>query len=439
MSYSSISLQSNNKTLPLRRYAAALIIILFFTGAGCRQAEDAVQKPAVRPVKVITVSETLHDNRISLPGKTRAGQRVDLSFKVSGPLMELLVEEGRQVEKGQLIARIDPRDFENHLNGIKSGLSEARANLKSMKKGARAEDIKMLESALEAARAEYLFAEEQYGQSRKLWLKQYISRIEFDHHTSLRDVAKAQLEAASQGLAKARNGARKEDIEAMESRISGLKARLKAARDALDDTFLRAPFTGYVAQRYVENHQKIQAKQPVILLEDVSRIEIAVDIPETLMAGINQKETLKMAARFTVAPDRVFSLKIREFSTHADPQTQTYRIVLEMPRPREINILPGMTATVEGLPGSFFEPPERIVIPAVAVTQDSEGIPFVWRLDKADMTISKNRVKMGSPAGSEGIVILDGLTGGETIVTAGVTQLKSGATVSIWDSGEKRL
>nr|NJM02876.1 biotin/lipoyl-binding protein [Desulfobacula sp.] len=201
-----------------------------------------------RPVKVITVGGRPEAEDISLPAKTRANQRADLSFKVAGPMIELPVEEGQEVEKGQLIARLDPRDFETHLRGINSSLSEATANLKSMESGARAEDIRMLESAVDAATAEYLFAEDQYERYKKLWISQHASRADYDRQTSLRDKAKAGLESARQDLAKGKKGARKEDIEAQQSRIRGLEASLKAARDALEDTYLKAPFTGVVAK-----------------------------------------------------------------------------------------------------------------------------------------------------------------------------------------------
>lgn len=415
-----------------RLIAAALTLTLFMV-PGCKTAEDQVQNPRSRPVKITTVSRDTGMEQISLPGKTRASRRVDLSFKVSGPLVELMVEEGQKVGKGQVIARIDPRDFKTRVSGIRSALSEARATLRSMEKGAREEDLRMLESALEAARAEYVFAEDLYLQSKQLWEKKYISRIDFNRHTSQRDMAKARFKAAKQDLVKGRNGARVEDIEAMESRIKGLAVQGKAARDALDDTFLRAPFSGYVAKRYVENHQKVRAKQPIVLLVDISEIEIVVDVPETLMAAIHKTADARMSARLTVAPDQRFSLIPKEYSIHADPQTQTYAVVLTMPQPENITILPGMTAIVENHPDMGAPEYRRIIIPAAAVTRDSEKTPFVWQLDEKKMTVAKTRVRIGKLTGSQDIVILEGLLGGEKIVTAGAAFLRAGMKVRVWE------
>ncbi len=426
-----------NRT-PINRYfvMASLAAVLLFVVGGCKEKEDSTAEVLPRPVKVITVAGTADTGVVSFPGKTRANQRADLSFKVAGPLVEFPVEEGQAVQQGQLIARIDPRDFETRVKEIKSSLAEAKANLKSMEKGARVEDIKMLEAEVEAATAEYLYAEDQYNRYKQLWIKQHASRADFDRQSRLRKTAKASLEAAKQDLAKGKRGARKEDIEAQKSRIRGLEAKLKAAGDALGDTYLKAPFAGVVGKRYVENHQEVQAKQPIVFLQDISRIEVLVDVPENLANWVREKFGPDVVARFVGMPDQFFPLTLKEFSTEADPQTLTYQAVLVMDRPEGIHILPGMTATVEGSPGFSEENRSSIMIPAIAVTRDSEKTPFVWILDEADMIVKKTTVRIGALTGSENIVILDGLKLGEKVVTAGVSKIRAGMKVSIWGTSK---
>lgn len=423
---------------PIKRYfiITAVIGLILLVAGGCKKKEEPVPKEVIRPVKVSTVGGRTDAEVISLPAKTRANMRADLSFKVAGPLIELPIEEGQEVEKGQLIARIDPRDFETNLMGIKSSLSEAIANLKSMERGARAEDIKMLESEVDAAKADYLFMEDQYKRYKQLWINQHVSKADFDNQTTLKDKSKARLESARQNLAKGKKGARKEDIEAQQSRIRGLEAKLKEAQYALEDTYLKAPFAGIVAKRYVENHQEILAKQPIVFLQDISKIEVLVDVPETLMSRIREGYVLNVAVRFAGAPEHSFQLTLKEFSTEADPQTLTYQAVFVMPRPQGINILPGMTATVEGKLKSFAKNNSRIVIPAITVTRDSEMIPYVWVINESDMTVKRTNVDLGEMTGSDGIVILNGLSQGEKVVTAGISRLYDGMKVSIWDSSK---
>ena len=333
---------------------------------GCGEKEEPTPKEVVRPVKVFSVQSGGGGQSMTFPGKTRANRRVDLSFKVPGPLVELPVEEGQEVKKGQLLARILPRDFKINLD---------------------------------QAKARAIEAERQYDRYKELYVRKQVSKAEFDRYKASRDVAAAQLEDA---------------------------------QNALKDTYLKAPFDGIVAKRYVENFEEVQAKQPIVFFQDISRIEVLVDAPETVIATLKHDKEVEATATFAAAPDKQFPLELKEFSTEADPQTQTYQVVLVMDRPQGINVLPGMTATVTGKQATTGDAAARIVIPAIAVTQDSDKKPYVWVLDEKEMTVKKNEVGVGEMTGSDGIVILEGLSGGERIVTSGVTQLKEGMKVSIW-------
>ena len=136
----------------------------------------------------------------------------------------------------------------------------------------------------------------------------------------------------------------------LDRELDAIRSMGVETRDALDDTCLRAPFSGVVAKRHVENHQEVQAKAPIVFLQDLSQIEVVVDVPETLAAQIRKGYAPDVAARFACAQDKTFPLTLKEFSTKADPQTLTYQAVLVMPRPQGVSILPGMTATVDGRP-----------------------------------------------------------------------------------------
>ncbi|MBC2711643.1 MAG: efflux RND transporter periplasmic adaptor subunit [Desulfosarcina sp.] len=333
---------------------------------GCGKKEEPAPKEIVRPVKVMTVQGGAGSVSMTYPGKTRANRRVNLSFKVPGPLVELPVEEGQEVNKGQLIARILPRDFKINLDQVKARAIEA---------------------------------ERQYDRYKELYVRKQVSKAEFDRFKASRDVAAAQLEDA---------------------------------QNALKDTYLKAPFDGIVAKRHVENFEEVQAKQPIVFFQDLSKIEVLVDAPETVVVTLGRGERIEATATFAAAPDINFPLELKEYSTQADPQTQTYQVVLVMDRPEGINILPGMTATVIGKQAAAGDSASRIVIPAIAVMEDPQEKAFVWVLKKEDMTVHKTAVTVGEMTGSDSILVLDGLEGGEQIATSGVTKLQDGMKVSIW-------
>jgi len=329
--------------------------------AGCSK-EDLKMPETVYPVTLMTISSGQGLAGQTFPGKVRAARRVDLSFRVSGPLVELPIEEGQLLKKGALVARILPRDFE---------------------------------TSLKKSTARLLEAEEQYKRYKDLYTRNQVSKADLDKYRSSRDVARAQEKAAS---------------------------------DTLKDTYLRSPFTGVVARRYVDNFAEVQAKQPIISLQDISEVEILVDIPETLMASEVKKDAPVAFAQFTAAPGKKFQLKIKEYTTEADPQTQTYQIVLVMAQPKGVNILPGMTATVTGKVKRKSEE-GKIVIPAIAVLGDPQGKGYVWVVDE-QMVVHKRSITMGPMTGSKSIVISEGLKVGERIVVAGLTKLQEGVKVT---------
>ena len=117
----------------------------------------------------------------------------------------------------------------------------------------------------------------------------------------------------------------------------------------------------------------------------------------------------------------------------ADTATQTYLAVLQMSQPEDLNIFPGMTATVTLALGSSAAPESSILIPAIAVVAKPDGSSFVWEVDPKDMTVHQRDVQVGAILGSENIQIKDGLKGGETIAVAGVLKLQEGMKVRLWE------
>jgi RND family efflux transporter MFP subunit len=132
-------------------------------------------------------------------------------------------------------------------------------------------------------------------------------------------------------------------------------------------------------------------------------------------------------AQFAASPDKKYKLSLKEYSTEADPKTQTYRVVMTMPAPKDINILPGMTATVSGSRTEAGS--TRMVIPAIAVFADEGGGSNVWIIKKETMMVNKQKVTTGDLTGKDAIEIVDGLKPGDVIAVAGVSHLREGMKV----------
>jgi RND family efflux transporter MFP subunit len=210
---------------------------------------------------------------------------------------------------------------------------------------------------------------------------------------------------------------------------------LRLAQKALDDTRMYAPFAGTVSVTYVDNFQNVLAKQPVIRLLDLSKIEMQVGIPEDAITLAPYITGVKV--RFDAFPDREFSAEIKEIGAEASRTTSTYPVTLILDPPGDIEIKPGMagqaTASAE-LPEDLKRIGVEIPVTAVFSPPDQESQQsFVWILQGEPLSASRREVKLLGP--SPRGVRVQGLAAGDRIATAGAHSLSDGQQVRLLESG----
>lgn len=342
-----------------------LFVCLLSALTGCK--EEIPPKEGIRSVRAMQVADPTEFARRWFPGQAKATKEVELSFQVAGPLTSRPVDVGDPVKKGQLVARILPRDFE---------------------------------VTVEKFKARKVKAEKQYQRYKKLYIRKQVSKEDFDQYKAERDISVAQL---------------------------------KDAQNSLNDTYLKAPFDGIVTAVYVENHEEVRAKQPILRLVDHSQIEMIVNVPESFISSADQIQAAgkTLRIRFDAFPDREFEAGIKEIGKEASKTTRTYPITLIMDQPQDIQVLPGMA----GRASSVFQMegqthPNPIVVPETAVFSSGENKTSVWIIDEKSKTVSQRQVETGELLAS-GITIVKGLEPGEWIATAGVHFLKEGQEVRL--------
>jgi RND family efflux transporter MFP subunit len=337
--------------------------------AGCEQ--PAVETPEiVRPVRLLTISGLSAGDTLSYPGEIQGVQNAELAFEVGGRLVELPVREGVIVDQNQLLAQLDQTDF--------------RANL-------------------DAAEARVRQSQQTFERFSEVFERGAISRQELDTRRRQFEVEQAQLESA---------------------------------RKALNDASLRAPFAGRVGRTYVDNFNNVQAKQPILLLQDLSQLEAVVNVPE--QDWLRARPGLTLAQRTEVArpevslssiPGRSFPATITEVAAAADPVTRTFEARARFDPPDDLQILPGMAATVTvKIPANLEEGQVTVYLPASAVDGGNDGGSFVWKVDSDSMTVSQAPVTVGQLSGSE-VEIVDGLSTGDRIAVSGVQHLRDGMRI----------
>ena len=272
---------NNRARWPDSRKAALVGFVTLLVLAGCQQ--EVEQEPVVKPVKTIVLGQSAEGGGRIFPGIVQATQRARLSFRVSGPLVQLPINQGQRVSRGALLAQIDPRDFETQVKNLEARIANLRAQRRAMD-SARPEDIRRLEAGLAATQARLLEANATFRRYQRLYENDNVSKAEYDQRRAARDVAEADVSSSEEALKIGRIGAREEDVQAMEAQIRALEAQLQQANDSLRDTSLRAPYDGIVAERYVENFEYVRAQQEIVNLQDISIVEIVAQIPETIVA-----------------------------------------------------------------------------------------------------------------------------------------------------------
>lgn len=350
----------------LRRLTLPLLLTSLVGLSGCEEPPVA-ELTVVRPVKIHTIGSLDPAAYREYPGTIRALQTAEMGFEVSGRITEFLVKEGDVVEAGQVLARLDARDYQAQLNAAEAGLRKAQSDL---------------------------------ARSRKIY-KQDPGAIS----TSVIDTDKREVEVAD--------------------------AQAAIARKAVEDTELRAPFDGIMARKLVEDFANVLAKKPVLILQDHSVLEIEVDLPERDMIEGSAEETKEEATAnakpdiiVSALPDRHFPGIIKEWATTADPVTRTFAIKLNFDNPSDVHVLPGMTARVRVI----IDPERAWSVPATAAQADESGQAYVWKVDSTTMTVSREPVELGELA-EDRVRLMSGVEEGDMIAVSGVAQLRDGIEV----------
>jgi RND family efflux transporter MFP subunit len=256
-------------------------------------------------------------------------------------------------------------------------------------------------------------------------------RIQFDSRKAEFDKADNDFERAGKLVDK--GAISSADYDSLKAQRESARAGLASAMQNLAYTKLKAPFTGRIAVRHVENFEEVQAKQKIVTLQDPSLIMIRIDVPESVIIRVRESSNPEVFATFSQIPDQRFPLTFKEISTQSDEQTKTYAVSFVMPAVEGFNILPGMSVTVHAKP----EYPRKnghlvIHVPAHAVLEDTQG-RFVYLVkSKGDGMgeVEKRLVTVGELS-TLGLAVISGLEVGDQVVTAGMSKMAPGLIVRL--------
>ncbi len=361
------------KRLPAVTLLLALAAMALLTGCGGKEAAETA--PVIRPVKTAAV-QGFQLGEMGFPASVDAGRKLVVSFRVPGRLVELPVRKGQAVAKGDLIARLEPRDFE---------------------------------IAVEEARASYQKAAADFERYKTLYEKNAVPLADLDQRRSQRDVAQARLDEARQNL----------DYTSLRAPFAGM----------IGNRYVENFMDVAVQQEIVDLNDTTSVDVRI----DASEMVVAT------FKQYREQIDLGMFADFDAAPGKSYPLTVKEIASRADPETQTFQVVFTMPQPREISLLPGMTGRVRlvATPKAGAAIDIQKSIPAIAVETSPGGESVVWVVDRATMTVRRQTITVGGMQGDADVVVREGLEAGDLVVTAGLAQLSEGQQVRFWEEQEK--
>ena len=377
-----------------------LVLLLALAGAGAyywwgrepvievRSVEAAVRSGAAgAPNAVLNAS-----------GYVTARRRATVSSKVTGKVLEIFVEEGRAVKRGQVLARLDDAQ-------LKAQLKVDEAQLNAAKRATTENEARLKEAELTLGRRQQLVKDK------------VISRAELDTAEAEVDSLKARIAMAQQ------------QVEVAQSVIN-------ARRTDLDDMVVRAPFDGIAISKDAQPGEMISpvsagggfTRTGICTIVDMSSLEIEVDVSESYINRVKPDQPVE--ALLDAYPEWRIPAKVIATIPSADRQKATVRVRIgfEQLDPR---ILPDMGVKVSFLSeapepvAAGAAPRPRLLVPKGAVhTADGTTIVFVVRGER----VERRAVKTGGNDGDL-VEVVSGLTAGDRVVSEGVATLTDGARV----------
>lgn len=362
------------------------------------------------PVTVGRVQHVQERETVSVSGTiSTPNSPANVSFLVSGKVVFVGPREGEYVKKGQVLASIDPTDFNLSVKSATAQAATAQAAMEKAMNSARPE-------LLEQARIAYERAEDEHRRMKMLYDSKSLAPNDYLKY-------KAAYDRAKQDYEQAKIGGQREDKALAKASYNQAAAQLEVAKKALSDATLCAPTSGYIAKRSIEVGDTATPGRPVFEIVQMDPVEVNVGVPETdvHLVRIGQKSDISVPA----LPGKTFQGTVRVINVSADPSTRTYMTRISVANP-EHSLRVGMVAeaTVRG---------DRTIamatLPGDAVVRDPQGATQVYVYYPDQKRVYAKRVEIGAVV-NKSVEIKSGLSGNELIVLAGQTKLKNGQAVT---------
>lgn len=440
------------------------------TAAGAKDALAApAQEAAAVPVQVARVETGDIAQVYSYAGDIQTAHSVSVMPVAAGRIQSVLVKVGDQLKAGDSIAVVESNVYAAQLKQAEANLELARLNLTKMEEGTRPEQIAAAQAAVQfarnalndvtnisddertaavanMARAEAALRQAQAEYDKIAWAGQVgmtPQALQLEQATIAYEAAKAaydlqtnpsdqqlspmmvQLAQAELALAMAKKPFTDTDFEMARVRVKQAETAMDLASLQLDETTIRAPFDGTVAELYIAEGTTVGPQSAVALVVS-QQVEVVINVEDSRIGLV--KEGQNAALRVAAYPGQDFPAVVTSVAPVADKDTHTF-VVKVTPLDNDHLLRGGMYADLSLL---VEEKPAALLVPRAAVTEiNGQSMAYVV---KNNTTVEQRAVTTGMENGDQ-LEILSGLSAGEQVVIAGQTGLEDGAKVEVQEIG----
>jgi membrane fusion protein, multidrug efflux system len=376
--------------------SAALLLLV--TLAACGRNQAAAEKGVgasereSRVVKIATVTEQVMERAVSVIGSLAAHDEATLSVKVPGRLQTIAVDLGSVVRKGQLIAQVEPEDYELQLRQSEALLSQTRARLGLPLNGDI--DTVDLEQASTVKEAKARLEEARKNRDRIVELTQQGILSKSDQET-----ADAAYEVAANRYRDA-----VEEINNRRAQLAQRRAEVEIARKQLADTAIRAPFDGAVQERRASPGEYLIAGTPVVTIVRTDPLRLRVEAPEREAPAVHTGQTVRVRVEGDAA---AHTGRISRVSPAIDRQSRMLMVEADIPNDGSLR------------PGSFVsadivtrDDGKSLSVPSNAIVTFA-GIEKVFVVENGKAL--EKQIATGR-RGTNWVEIVSGLKAGDTVV-----------------------
>jgi multidrug efflux pump subunit AcrA (membrane-fusion protein) len=386
--------------------AQALLCLLplsFLAGCGRKSALEANQPV---PVRLRAPNRVQQPVSVMVGGSVEANITALTAFQIAGRVAKVYVDEGQPVAKGQILAELDPADYQNAYDAALGQAEAARAvDLKSQN-GLRPQE-------LEQSRIDFERTEDEYKRMKFLYDHQSLAANDFHK-------IEAAYLASRQRYEMAKAGTRGEEKQSAGAQARAAAAQMNEARKRLGDCLLRAPISGFVGMKRINVGDTVAAGNPVFSVLDLNPVLVRAAIPEAEIGKLAE------GARTTVTIPSLggqsFEGKVEALGVAADPASRTYTAKIAVPNPNRI-LKAGMVSQARIFGAKIVN---ALTVPGAAIVRDARGVPQVFVYYPQQQRVFARRVELGSLIGDE-VEITSGLEATDQVVVAGQQNVREGS------------